>query len=80
MSFRHDAFTYAMFLTMSQNMYLANFSENKNERVVCVKNMTPEDILLYATRLRNALGRKVVKLKTRHVTKHLVCKVHGQLM
>ncbi|XP_027087986.1 large ribosomal subunit protein mL43-like [Coffea arabica] len=43
---------------------------NKNERVVSVKNMTPEDILLCATRLRNSLGRKVVKLKTRHVTKH----------
>lgn len=45
-------------------------TENKNERVVCVKNMTPEDIFLHATRLRNALGRKVIKLKTRHVTKH----------
>ncbi|KAL1099389.1 hypothetical protein V6Z11_D05G159600 [Gossypium hirsutum] len=44
--------------------------QNKNERVVCVKNMTPKDILLYATRLRNALGRKVVKLRTGHVTKH----------
>ncbi|MCL7045960.1 hypothetical protein MKW94_010639 [Papaver nudicaule] len=43
---------------------------NKNERVVCVRNLTPEDILKHATRLRNALGRKVVKLKTRHVTKH----------
>lgn len=43
---------------------------NKNERVVCVKNMTQEDVLLHATRLRNALGRKVIKLKTRHVTKH----------
>uniref|UniRef100_A0A0E0CWZ3 Large ribosomal subunit protein mL43 n=1 Tax=Oryza meridionalis TaxID=40149 RepID=A0A0E0CWZ3_9ORYZ len=30
---------------------------------------TPEDILLQATRLRNSLGRKVVKLRTRHVTK-----------
>ncbi|KAL5997997.1 hypothetical protein ACLOJK_008931 [Asimina triloba] len=43
---------------------------NKNERVVCVKNLTPEEVLLHATRLRNALGRKVLKLKTRHVTKH----------
>lgn len=43
---------------------------NKNERVICVKNLTPEEIHLHATRLRNALGRKVVKLKTRHVTKH----------
>ncbi|CAI9778210.1 unnamed protein product [Fraxinus pennsylvanica] len=43
---------------------------NKNERVVCVKNMTPEDVHQCATRLRNALGRKVVKLKTKHVTKH----------
>ncbi|KAK9997489.1 hypothetical protein SO802_022175 [Lithocarpus litseifolius] len=43
---------------------------NKNEWVVCVKNMDPEEVLLHATRLRNALGRKVVKLRTRHVTKH----------
>nr|KJB22970.1 hypothetical protein B456_004G076200 [Gossypium raimondii] len=48
-----------------------DWGENKNERVVSLKNMTPEDILLYATRLRNALGRNVVKLKTMHVTKHL---------
>ena len=38
--------------------------------MICVKNMDPEDIHLHATRLRNALGRKVVKLRTRHVTKH----------
>ncbi|KAB2036086.1 hypothetical protein ES319_D04G198600v1 [Gossypium barbadense] len=49
---------------------IGSLTENKNERVVCVKNMTPEVILLYATRLRNALGRNVVKLKTGHVTKH----------
>nr|CAD1837857.1 unnamed protein product [Ananas comosus var. bracteatus] len=45
-------------------------TENHNQRVICVKNLTSEDILLHATRLRNALGRKVVKLRTRHVTKH----------
>lgn len=45
-------------------------AENKNDRVVCVKNLTPEEILLQATRLKNALGRKVIKLRTRHVTKH----------
>ncbi|KAK7857649.1 hypothetical protein CFP56_016533 [Quercus suber] len=45
-------------------------NRNKNEWVVCVKNMDPEEVLLHATRLRNALGRKVVKLRTRHVTKH----------
>ncbi|KAL4598504.1 hypothetical protein ACB092_11G063400 [Castanea dentata] len=43
---------------------------NKNERVICVKNMDPEDVLLHATRLKNSLGRKIVKLKTRHVAKH----------
>ncbi|GAB2233758.1 hypothetical protein Drorol1_Dr00002987 [Drosera rotundifolia] len=43
---------------------------NRNERTICMKNLTPEDILLHATRLRSALGRKVVKLKTRHVTKN----------
>ena len=35
-----------------------------------MKNMDPEQVLLNATRLRNSLGRKVVKLRTRHVTKH----------
>ncbi|XP_057789301.1 54S ribosomal protein L51, mitochondrial [Salvia miltiorrhiza] len=49
---------------------LKGFYKNKNERVVCVKNMTPEDVLQCATRLRNSQGRKVLKLKTRHVTKH----------
>nr|KAJ0222774.1 hypothetical protein LSAT_V11C200099450 [Lactuca sativa] len=44
--------------------------ENKNERVVSVMNMSPEDVLLCATSLRNSLGRNMVKLKTRHVTKH----------
>ncbi|RXH92340.1 hypothetical protein DVH24_033236 [Malus domestica] len=32
--------------------------------------MDSEEVLQYANRLRNQLGRKVVKLKTRHVTKH----------
>lgn len=49
---------------------LTQYAENKNQRVVCVKNLTQDDVLLHATRLRNSLGRKVVKLKTRHVTKH----------
>lgn len=60
---------------ISENCFLLRESfatclGNKNERVICVKNLTPEEIHLHATRLRNALGRKVVKLKTRHVTKH----------
>ncbi|XP_040989624.1 54S ribosomal protein L51, mitochondrial-like [Juglans microcarpa x Juglans regia] len=57
-------------LIRGQHPHLKGFYRNKNERVICVKNMDPEDILLHATRLRNALGRKAVKLKTRHVTKH----------
>ncbi|KNA06384.1 hypothetical protein SOVF_180990 [Spinacia oleracea] len=57
-------------LILGQHPHLKAFYRNKNERVVCVKNMTQEDVLLHATRLRNALGRKVIKLKTRHVTKH----------
>uniref|UniRef100_A0A453IPM2 Uncharacterized protein n=2 Tax=Aegilops tauschii subsp. strangulata TaxID=200361 RepID=A0A453IPM2_AEGTS len=44
-------------------------AENHNERVVCVRNLAPEDIMLQASRLRCSLGRKVVKLRTRHVTK-----------
>ncbi|KAF7824794.1 54S ribosomal protein L51, mitochondrial-like [Senna tora] len=57
-------------LIRGQHPHLKAFYKNRNQRVVCVKNMDPEDILLHATRLRNALGRKVVKLRTRHVTKH----------
>ncbi|CAI0427596.1 unnamed protein product [Linum tenue] len=57
-------------LIRGQHPHLKAFYKNNNERVVCVRNMTPEEVLLHATRLRNALGRKVVKLKTRHVTKH----------
>ncbi|XP_072973201.1 large ribosomal subunit protein mL43-like isoform X1 [Typha angustifolia] len=57
-------------LIRGQHPHLKGFYKNHNERVVCVKNLTPEDILLHATRLSNALGRKVVKLRTRHVTKH----------
>ncbi|KAL5781248.1 hypothetical protein ACOSP7_006277 [Xanthoceras sorbifolium] len=57
-------------LVRGQHPHLKGCYRNRNERVVCVKNLTPEDVLLHATRLRNSLGRKVVKLKTRHVTKH----------
>ncbi|KAG5560973.1 hypothetical protein RHGRI_004108 [Rhododendron griersonianum] len=57
-------------LIRGQHPHLKGLYKNKNQRVVCVKNLTQDDILLHATRLRNALGRKVVKLKTRHVTKH----------
>ncbi|CAI0394676.1 unnamed protein product [Linum tenue] len=57
-------------LIRGQHPHLKAFYKNNNDRVVCVRNMTPEEVLLHATRLRNALGRKVVKLKTRQVTKH----------
>ncbi|XP_004307034.1 PREDICTED: 54S ribosomal protein L51, mitochondrial-like isoform 1 [Fragaria vesca subsp. vesca] len=53
-----------------QHPHLKGLYNNQNERVVCVKNMDPEEVLQCATRLRNSLGRKVVKLRTRHVTKH----------
>ncbi|THU67524.1 hypothetical protein C4D60_Mb05t25550 [Musa balbisiana] len=59
-----------MELVRGQHPHLKGSYKNHNQRVVCVKNLMPEDILLHATRLRNALGRKVVKLRTRHVTKH----------
>lgn len=59
-----------MELIRGQHPHLKGFYKNKNQRVICVKNMTPDDIQHHATRLRNALGRKVLKLKTRHVTKH----------
>jgi large subunit ribosomal protein L43 len=64
------AFTAKCFCKVQGRIYFAKCTGNKNQRTICVKNMDPEEILLHATRLRNALGRKVVKLKTRHVTKH----------
>ncbi|XP_065010011.1 large ribosomal subunit protein mL43-like [Musa acuminata AAA Group] len=57
-------------LIRGQHPHLKGLYKNHNQRVICVKNLMPEDVLLHATRLRNALGRKVVKLRTRHVTKH----------
>ncbi|XLS98136.1 hypothetical protein HN51_040871, partial [Arachis hypogaea] len=50
-------------------MIVMGITKNKNERVICVKNMDPKDVLHHATRLKNALGIKVIKLRTRHVTK-----------
>ncbi|XP_015868497.2 large ribosomal subunit protein mL43 [Ziziphus jujuba] len=57
-------------LIRGQHPHLKGLYGNKNQRVICVKNMDPDEIFQYATRLRNSLGRKVVKLRTRHVTKH----------
>ncbi|KAA0044551.1 54S ribosomal protein L51 [Cucumis melo var. makuwa] len=57
-------------LNRGQHPYLKGFYKSNNNRVVCVKNMDPEEIHSCATRLRNSLGRKVVKLRTRHVTKN----------
>ncbi|KAF8670660.1 hypothetical protein HU200_050472 [Digitaria exilis] len=56
-------------LVRGGNLHYYSCAENHNERVVCVRNLPPEEILLQASRLRNSLGRKVVKLRTRHVTK-----------
>ncbi|KAG7029113.1 mrpl51 [Cucurbita argyrosperma subsp. argyrosperma] len=57
-------------LIRGQHPHLKAFYKNNNQRVVCVRNLDAEEIHLHATRLRNALGRKVIKLKTRHVTKN----------
>lgn len=48
--------------------YIIINAANKNERVVDVKNLDSQEVALQAMRLRNSTGRKVVKLKTRHVT------------
>ncbi|KAG5609154.1 hypothetical protein H5410_020435, partial [Solanum commersonii] len=56
-------------LNRGQHPFLKGLYKNKNERVVCVKNLSQDEVLEAATKLRNSLGRKVVKLKTRHVTK-----------
>ncbi|KGN53023.1 54S ribosomal protein L51, mitochondrial [Cucumis sativus] len=57
-------------LIRGQHPHLKGFFRSNNNRVVCVKNMDPEEIHSCAMRLRNSLGRKVVKLRTRHVTKN----------
>ncbi|KAF4367591.1 hypothetical protein F8388_011230 [Cannabis sativa] len=57
-------------LIRGQHPLLKGFYKNKRERVVCVRNMDSDEVLHSAIRLRNSLGRKVVKLKTRHITKH----------
>ncbi|KAL1351409.1 hypothetical protein AAHE18_06G094500 [Arachis hypogaea] len=56
-------------LIHGQHPHLKAFYKNKNERVICVKNMDPEDVLHHAMRLSNASERKVIKLRIRHVTK-----------
>eukprot|EP01018_Ginkgo_biloba_P003684 Gb_40085 [translate_table: standard] len=50
--------------------HLRGYYRNKVVRMVDARNLDAKDIMLQATRLRNALGRKVLKLKTRHVTKN----------
>ncbi|XP_024386762.1 large ribosomal subunit protein mL43 [Physcomitrium patens] len=61
-------FEVATQLVPGQHPYLRGLYLNKNDRVVDVKNKNAEEILTQAMRLRNSTGRKVVKLKTRHVT------------
>ncbi|KAI5657977.1 hypothetical protein M9H77_26770 [Catharanthus roseus] len=46
-------------LNRGQHPYLKGLYKNKNERVVCVKSLSSEEILLCSTQLRNSLGRKV---------------------
>ncbi|KAL3702094.1 hypothetical protein R1sor_020116 [Riccia sorocarpa] len=55
-------------LHRGRHPHLKGYFANKNERVVDVKNLSSEEVSLQAMRLRNSTGRKVVKLKTRHVT------------
>ncbi|KAJ8477407.1 hypothetical protein OPV22_021134 [Ensete ventricosum] len=50
-------------LIRGQHPHLKGSYKNHNQRVVCVKNLMPEDVLLHATRLRNALGRKLRAIK-----------------
>ncbi|XP_015951825.1 54S ribosomal protein L51, mitochondrial [Arachis duranensis] len=63
-------------LIRGQHPHLKAFYKNKNERVICVKNMDPEDVLHHATRLRNALGRKVITMLCKpylSIRTHAVC-------
>jgi len=55
-------------LVRGHHPHLRGHYVNKNERVVDVKNQNAEEIMTQVMRLRNSTGRKVVKLKTRHVT------------
>jgi len=47
--------------------HLRGYYRCKTVRMVDSRNLDPKDILLQAIRLRNALGLKVTKLKTRHM-------------
>ncbi|KAH9545083.1 hypothetical protein CY35_12G030300 [Sphagnum magellanicum] len=55
-------------LVRGHHPHLRGHFVNGNERVVDVKNKPSEEIWTQVMRLRNSTGRKVVKLKTRHVT------------
>ncbi|CAK9198570.1 unnamed protein product [Sphagnum troendelagicum] len=55
-------------LVRGHHPHLRGHFVNGNERVVDVKNKSSEEIWTQVMRLRNSTGRKVVKLKTRHVT------------
>lgn len=55
-------------LNRGRHPNLHGFYRNGRDRVVDVKNQTAENILEAAARLRNSTGRKVVKLRHRHVT------------
>eukprot|EP00245_Coleochaete_scutata_P008965 TRINITY_DN2851_c0_g2_i1.p1 TRINITY_DN2851_c0_g2~~TRINITY_DN2851_c0_g2_i1.p1 ORF type:complete len:123 (+),score=24.26 TRINITY_DN2851_c0_g2_i1:123-491(+) len=48
--------------------FLRGFYANGKTRTVDVKNKDAEEVLHYATALRNAAGHKVIKLKSRHTT------------
>jgi len=65
---QNPQFEVSTLLVRGHHPHLRGLYLNKNERVVDVKNQNAEDIMTQVMRLRNSTGRKVVKLKTRHVT------------
>eukprot|EP00250_Pteridium_aquilinum_P008585 c18055_g1_i1 orf=121-477(+) len=55
-------------LNRGQHPCLKGYYVNHRDRVVGVKNLESNEILLQATRLRSCLGRKVIKLRSRVIT------------
>lgn len=56
-------------LSRGRHPHLQGLYRNGRDRVVGVKNQSADEVLEHATRLRNSTGRKVLKLRHRHVTK-----------
>ncbi|EFJ32568.1 hypothetical protein SELMODRAFT_85537 [Selaginella moellendorffii] len=51
-----------------QDPYLEAFFLNKRERTIGLRNLSAEDCLVQAKRLRNLVGRRPIKRRTREIS------------